>query len=386
LRQGEGADIVLSDGYAVIPYDDEHAEAVARLHRFVATPDPEKNAAYLAWKYDRNPYLKREHFYVALHEGKVIGMCAYFGSLWEAGNATQIVPCGAEMIIAPAHRGRGLTRHMLRFEDLAEVGFPIAFSLSAVPKVAPRFLALGGCLVSPVGALEYRTRLSKATQSARRLLGRARVCAGMLHELRTRKSNGANACAARPVEAFARFDQRAEAQQARPFTVARAPRAKAMAALVARLDWDGALRHRRDETYLSWRYQNPLSDYRFLYAGGEALNGYLVLQAARYGEKGPVRIVDWEAASEDLKRRLLDVALDLGAFTHVTAWSFGLTRKSRETLAALGFASQVESGPHGMSVMFKKINDALGEPPMLGGRSLADPAHWQYRMIYSDIC
>lgn len=374
-----------SNGYSVIPYGAEHAEAVARLHCFVATPDLKTNAAYLAWKYDRNPYLKREHFYVTMYEGAVIGMCAYFGSLWEAGNAMQVVPCGAELIIAPAHRGRGLTRQMLRFEELAEVGFPVAFSLSAVPKVAPRFIALGGRLVSHVGTLERQTRLSWATHPVQRVVGKARACASALQEIGPRKSNGAKACAARRAEAFARFDQRAEEQPACAFTVAHKPRARAMAALIARLDWDGALRHRRDETYFAWRYDNPLSDYRFLFAGEEALEGYLVLQAARYGASGPVRIVDWEATSEGLKRQLLEAALELGAFGHVIAWSFGLSRKSRETLAALGFAPGAEKGHNGMSVMVKLLDDTLSEPT-LGGRSLLDPAHWQYRMIYSDIC
>ena len=42
-----------------------------------------------------------------------------------------------------------------------------------------------------------------------------------------------------------------------------------MAQLVDGVAPEALLRHRRDEAYLAWRYENRLSDYRFLFLGLE---------------------------------------------------------------------------------------------------------------------
>jgi hypothetical protein len=77
-------------------------------------------------------------------------------------------------------------------------------------------------------------------------------------------------------------------------TVAHAPRPDAMAALVRRLGHDGRLRHVRDVEYFSWRFQNPLATYRFLFHGGEQPDGYLVLEASTsdLSDRNTVTIVD----------------------------------------------------------------------------------------------
>src|SRR5262249_10682368 len=58
--------------------------------------------------------------------------------------------------------------------------------------------------------------------------------------------------------------------------LARDPEPEPMARLVARLGYDGRIRHVRDAEYFAWRFRNPLHEYRFLYAGGSDLDGYLV--------------------------------------------------------------------------------------------------------------
>lgn len=379
---------MMSNGYTVLPYRAEHAEAVAKLHRFLGTPDPEKNAAYLAWKYDRNPYLQWQHFYVAVHEGEVVGTSAYYGSLWEGGNATLVIPCGAEFVILPEHRGRGLFGAMLGFDDLAAHGHPIALSLSAVPKVAGGLRARGSVYVSSVGVFVRKSCVQKAVESTKSWIKAKFVRTETLRSIGARRRPTESlAGEAVPARAFTRFDERAAScASSLPCAVARTARAKAMAELVGRLAWDGRLRHRRDETYLAWRYENPLSDYRFLYAGNGSLDGYLVLQAPRYGKPGPVNIVDWEAATPTLQRHLLKVALALGDFRQIRAWSFGLSRDRPHTLAEFGFMPEPVGAHPQLSVMIKVLSDALGAPPLIGGNSLLDPSRWHYRMIFSDIC
>ena len=64
----------------------------------------------------------------------------------------------------------------------------------------------------------------------------------------------------------------------RPVTVSREPRPTEMAGLIAGLSWDGRMRHVRNADYLTWRFRNPLHEYRFLFWDDDALRGYLVLQ------------------------------------------------------------------------------------------------------------
>ena len=73
-----------------------------------------------------------------------------------------------------------------------------------------------------------------------------------------------------------------------------------MAELAERIGYDGRIRHVRDEQYFSWRFQNPLSEYRFLFWDNGRLDGYLVLYRKVYppGNDELAYIVDWDAINE----------------------------------------------------------------------------------------
>src|SRR5258706_12065705 len=94
----------------------------------------------------------------------------------------------------------------------------------------------------------------------------------------------------------------------------RTPLIREMAQLVARLPWDGRIRHVRDETFFAWRFGNPLRNYRFVYSGRERLRGYMVLQQSRGGSAGRASIVDLEAGSDLVRTELLSAAIDSGRF------------------------------------------------------------------------
>jgi len=155
-----------------------------------------------------------------------------------------------------------------------------------------------------------------------------------------------------------------------------------MEQLVARLPRSGRIRHVRDQTYFDWRFRNPLRSYRYLYAGGDRIEGYLVLQRPLTGNVDQVSIVDWEAESEPALEALLAAAIEHGRFPALRAWRLGASPAVRRILDRHGLIpvrSRYESG-----ILVRSVRNAeLDEPWMLGGRCLDDASQWDMRMIYS---
>src|SRR4029077_205405 len=105
------------------------------------------NTAYLDWKYHRNPYLDDPLICLALHSGRVVGMCGMFGSRWEIGSPAQRldVPCADDFGIAPEHRNRGLVAQIMTatVDGVAARGYRYAFGLSAGAVTMMASLATG---------------------------------------------------------------------------------------------------------------------------------------------------------------------------------------------------------------------------------------------------
>lgn len=389
--------VVHSGAYEVVPYTPEHAAGAAALQRIVATPDLDVNTKYLEWKYGRNPYFQWRHFYLALRDHEVVATRTFYGSRWEVGDGTSyVVPCGADTIIHPAHRDRSLITLLTQaaMRDLVAAGYPYVMSLSAVPVTALGLMAMGWKAVDRVGALRreavplpaLRSAMRHGKSYAKKIVGRREEIGGIA-QLLPRDAQGEAAGAARLSRGFARFDAAAR-RGAGDISIAQTVRAASMARLVEAMGSTGCMRHVRDETYLNWRYENPLSDYRFLYAGNDALEGYLVLRVPRYGRSSEVSIVDWEGTSIDVKKVLLQRALDLGRFQRVSIWSLGMDDECRRLLSEFGFEPLASDGiaKFGFRVLVKSLNEGEKMPWHLGGRPILDPTNWQLRMIYSDLC
>ena len=161
-----------------------------------------------------------------------------------------------------------------------------------------------------------------------------------------------------------------------------------MAALIARLPWDGRIRHVRDSTYLAWRFRNPMREYRFVFWDDGGLQGYLVLQRSLSdgADAGLVGIADWEAADERVAAALLDVALDRGGFTRVQAWSAGIAPERQATIDAHGFVAAEDSGMRARSkgLLVRRLGLAeRDERWSLGSRDLLRIDDWDLRMVYS---
>ncbi|HEU4371529.1 MAG TPA: GNAT family N-acetyltransferase [Methylomirabilota bacterium] len=370
--------------YEVVPYRPEFRGHVAALQRHLWRGDEPANLAYLDWKYERNPYLPAPLIYLAVHDGRVIGMRGMFGSAWEVGPRGErfVVPCADDFTILPEHRKRGLFGRIMTVahEDLAARGYRCAFSLSAGP------VTLAGSLVSgwrSLGSVREMHR-ERPVASWRGPLGTQLRSWPLLWRWADLVS-GRGGPAGRRL--FRRLDARApRARAGGKIWLGLEPRVDAMVELIARLGHDGRARHVRDAPYLTWRFANPLHEYRFLFAGADRLDGYLVLQAYRLGGRRSVNIVDWEAATPSVRTGLLRAALAWGRFAELSTWTITLPEAMRSLLREAGFAPAhrrrlAREGPH---LLVRALDGAAGRgEPALGDRRLIDAADWDMRMLYS---
>lgn len=368
--------------HELVRYHPDRKEQIARLQRNLWSADVGLNAAYFAWKYEENPFMKAPVLQLALREDRVVGMRGMFGSCWEIGSPARpvLVPCADDFVIEPAHRNHGIGGAIMRaaVQDAALADFPYAFSLSAGPVTLAASLVAGW---RTVDSMRPARRTSRSTAFVDRVVARLSTApllwrsTGSIIRAHHRGLGGA----------FRALDRRARRSRA-AVRVETVPPAEAMADLVARLGHDGRLRHVRDETYLRWRYRDPLHEYRFLVRGTDRLDGYLVLQAHRTEPERGIRIVDWEATTSEVRMDLLRAALEWGRCPSVTVWAATLPRETDAPLAALGFAP-TSSGSQLRGVATTMIRPlgrvAAGTDPVLEGRRLLDLASWDMRMVYS---
>jgi len=373
-----------SAAYDIVPYDPALKPQIAALQRHLWRGDVALNTAYFEWKYEQNPYVNAPLVHLAMHGGQVVGMRGMFGSQWEVGTPAQtvLIPAADDLVIAPAHRTRGLFARIMQaaLEDAAARGYPCAVSLSPGPITLAGSLATGW---RSAGLMRPVYREARTHTVARRLYEKLR---GL--PLRPRWTDAAR-LAAGSVEGnvFKSLDRQGTRRADGPgVSLERVPRISGMADLVRRLPRDGRLRHTRDERYLAWRFRNPLHEYRFLFTGGEHLDGYLVLKTDHTGRRREVAIVDWEGTSSAIRLELLRAAIEWGRFQNLVVWTSSLPRDTVAQLAAAGFV-RLDHGPLGRhlpSLLVRAItkDDAPAEPT-LGGLRLLDPASWDMRMLYS---
>ena len=369
--------------YEVVRYRSDLRHEVGALQRHLWGGDEAANIAYLEWKYERNPYVSTPMVYLAVHDGRVVGMRGLYGSCWEIGPRAErfLIPCADDFVIAPEHRNHGVFGLIMSAVrgDLAAQGQRIAFSLSAGPTTLAGSLAGGWRSPSSVREVERRSAATSRWRELARRMRRLPIVwrwADMVPE-RRRRSGAAQ---------FRRLDGRARrAPDGGRVWLSRTPDVDAMAELVGRLGHDGRARQVRDARYLSWRFANPQHEYRFHYAGRAALDGYLVLQAYRRQNRPGVNIVDWEAATPASRAALLRAAVAWGGDADLSAWTISLPEAARALLAEAGFAPAqrgrlMREGPR---LLVWVIDGRAGGEPVLAERRLLDVSSWDMRMLYS---
>lgn len=172
------------------------------------------------------------------------------------------------------------------------------------------------------------------------------------------------------------------------------PRPDAMAELVERTGDDKRIRHVRDQQYFAWRFQSPLSVYRFLFWEDTRMEGYLVLRTSVYANRVGVSIVDWEATNALVQADLLHAAIHLANCENLTIWSATLPDDAKTVLQKSGFNFLEETrsigrayraGAYSPTVLMRPVRDEMLKADwLLADRRLLELGNWDLRMIYSD--
>lgn len=355
--------------YEIVPYTPEREVEICALQTHLWSGDPVQNAAYFRWRFADNPYLDHRLVRLALCDGPVVAMRGVFGAVWQVDDGAErhLLPHAEDFVIAMEHRNRGVASLIMQvaLRDAAQLGYPFAVSLNAGPVTFISSLAAGwrsaGSYQSAWRDWTAHPLLRRARKLARRTLW--------------------------PRRPFDRLDQHAP-RSAGPLSLASSPRPDAMGALIARLPWDGRIRHVRDAEYFAWRFRNPLREYRFLFWDDGGLQGYLVLQRSLSDrtDQERVNIADWEAADERIRANLLHAALRWGRFAQLHAWTTGASAPARTLLRDCGFVASAPRDLRARSsgLLVRRLGDARpDEGWMLGSRDLSNIADWDLRMLYS---
>jgi GNAT superfamily N-acetyltransferase len=376
--------------YEIVKYHPEFRKDVVELQKNLWSPDPELNTAYLEWKHERNPYLQPPLLYLALCGKNVVGMRSMFGVQWEFGVPAKTVSgiCPDDLVIAPDHRNRGLMTIMMRaaFDDLEKEGYRYVYSLSAGNITRLASLATGWRSAGSMQPQRWHSRRAAYFQRIMKIVGKTRWIRRYADKLPYRHWG----------ETPVPLHELCHPQGMRPrkigsrIAVEQRVRAGEMAKLISKIEYDGRIRHVRDEDYLSWRFRNPLHRYLFLYWEEKDLEGYLVLQqyvSELSTSRVRVNIVDWEATSHRVRAGLLRAAIHLTPFVDLNIWTATIGAETKNLLRDVGFQPVHEGAGVDQEqpcLLVRSVRAGVPEAEWsLGNRRLQDMANWDIRMIYS---
>jgi GNAT superfamily N-acetyltransferase/acyl carrier protein len=370
----------------VVRYRPEHARQVADLQSRLWSPDTALNLQYLHWKYAENACGDGTNIYLAFDRQDLVGMRGFYPSRWEchAGNGQFDVLVADDLVLRSDYRKQGILALLMRtaLADLAARGHEYVFNLSGGTLTVLGSLAMGwrsARQFEPASRLSWRRALGTAVGNRMaRLPYFWRHAENLLSPGDTKRSP------------FSRLDAAAGSTRAKgevQVSISATPKPREMADLISRLPYDGRIRHVRDEPFLAWRFCNPLHDYRFLFSGGQALDGYLVLQRSRVQPAvHRVSIVDLEARDDRTRRLLVDGAMRLGRFSELAAWLNTLDPGITRYLKARGFRpADPELTRHGCPCVLVRATDDARPPDTwtILGMDLLNAANWDLRKIYT---
>jgi GNAT superfamily N-acetyltransferase len=333
------------------------------------------NQDYWRWKYEQNPYFRTPSVFVSVTQGHAVGMIGLVGSLWEYQLPAQqhLTPCGADLMVLPEHRG---LKHAVwlwdqTLQQLSENGFKYILTLSGnetTTRLAPK---VGWQSLGRVEKMEWKSTHKSLPDRLDKYLHRLPVIRNQ------------------PKDPFSKMDHQASSLPRNQITIDQRAYLLEMSELIRRLGYDGRMRHVRDETYFAWRFQNPLSKYRFIYWVGERLEGYLVLQTSIYasGQFTWANIIDWEASSPEIRKYLLWAAIKSGSIDKLSIWSITMNPEFMELLKEAGFYKSPTVNPenkpiHETQILIRFVGAGLEDKQLQD--SLLSLGQWDLRGVYSE--
>lgn len=369
--------------YTIVRYRPEHRNQILMLQTHLWGPNLKTNDEYLEWKYFRNPYNTEPLIYVALCENEVAGMRGYYGTCWEVAGEDILYNWlyGCDSVVHPNHRRRGLLSKLIAAstEDLANSGYGYSISLSAHIFTSSALMKFGWLRVVALQEI-HRIGTSRTT-----FLGNiyAKLCKRLKIYLASPEKSD-------PFHSFDKNAKQGRRKKMHRISIENVPRIEDMAELISRTSREGRIQHVRDRDFFSWRFQNPLCLYRFLYWGNDRLEGYLVLQAPKTSKKVGIVIVDFEATNMTVLSDLIATSIDWCEDDNLMTWAATLSRDEKLILQQHGFDAPEKpetstDGAYFPSVMARPIHpDILETEWKLGNHRLLDITNWNLRPIFSD--
>ena len=377
-----------SGEYEVIRFEPRYKNEVVELLMPLWGPDREKNAAYLDWKHYCNPYTQDPIIYLSLHRGSVVGVSSHFACCWQVGQPDQRCLCvaGCDAIVHPDHRRHGLHRikTSMALKELENSAYDFDICLGSNQYSSGSALKLGWTIVGELRPMNWQSWLW-----VRQIARKMPLIPKIYHRLYNRSATQQlSASAIQPFHVLDRNYDRTKNFSQSGIVLEEKPRPKAMAMLVSRQGYDGRIRHVRDQQFYAWRYQNPLSVYRFLFWEKAELKGFLVLQQAVDTHSNEALIVDWEATSIEVFSDLLQAVIRWGGFSSISIWSVTLADDMLKALIKHGFCvagkrRSSEATTFFSPIIVKPLHS--GGDWSMGGRDLLNISNWDLRPIYSDV-
>lgn len=372
----------------IVPFDPSLKDELVEFRRRTYETGFPESRDYLEWKYELNPYIQGPLYYIARVDGRIVGMRGIYGTCWEHDRARHatVMPCADDWAVDPQYRNRGVASMIMReaVEDLSRRGFEYVLNTSGGRITVIASLSAGWRSATALEPVVKRSRNQRIRHEVRK---RVRGVRGAWRFIR---STSANVTASK--EPFRRVDQMEVVRGRLPGSIivsGSEPRVDAMAGLIARLPYDGRIRHVRGTRYLTWRYRNPIREHRFFYYERDnVLEGYLVL--ARWGECQlptlPFHIVDWEGSDDMVRAELLRCAVEVADIPELGMWTAGLSRADQAVLDEAGFVkTDLDLRERGLPcVLVKKLGPEVPITDwLLGDGRILDGNRWDMRMIYS---
>jgi acyl carrier protein/GNAT superfamily N-acetyltransferase len=378
------ATVARAERYRIVRYTAQHRAEAARLLCGLWSPNPELNAAVFRWKYEDNPFAGDTLIYLALHGERAVAIRAFCRSAWEGDvSASAHTPYVADdFVVEEEHRNHGLFNLFTEaaLADLRSRGEHMFLSLSALRVTRLQLLASGSRSVGVLPTIALRPVWLRVIDAVADRIAKAPVLWRLLDGWMPGR---------RAEPSFQRLDAlRAPLDRnGLSIDVTADPPAEQLAALVARIEHGGRLRHRRDEHFFAWRYRHPLHAYRVLIARRDArVVGYLVLQRGLSAFANPrrINIVDWACEQADVMVQLVQVARNAGRIVDLVTWS---NANDAALFEGLGFRpADAHQASRGLPcVLVRTIDAAPADEPRLAGKPILDLSSWDLRMAYTSF-
>ena len=374
------------EAYKVIPYQPAFKGEIIKLQEHLWGEDLLQNKAYFEWKYEQNPYQAEPMIYLCTYRDRLVGTTSFIGAQWQVGDREISFPYGGDSVIHPDHRNQGLFKRLNEFSlaDIRKRGYEFTVALSAAQVTFYSFLMMGWRSVGEITDHRYQA-VDHQDVSIISVLKRSQLISKLYRGVRGILSRQTAREQSR-VNVFGELDRMSRITGDNPpehVSVSRDPKPAEMAGLVARNAYDGRIRQVRDQKYFTWRYDNPLSEYRFLFWEKDGLDGYLVLQTKLTPGYSAVSIVDWEFTNPQVQEDLLRAAVTWGKFHSISIWTVSMKNPGMELLTRYGFVPEEKAYTPGLLV--KELTGAVPEEDWnLGDQVLTDISKWDLRAIYSD--